>query len=249
MYFVHINHFRPAILAVFGFACLQQALTAAELRAEDHPVIELALRAEEGTNVSFVTKRALPLYVGRRAGRVLDVLAAGQALTVLAMDRYGLKVRGNGRNGPLTGWVGQKTALAGDEKQLSRLRAFYERELEIDRLVSEKRPAIGMNLSELKRILGKPTTHKVGATPEGRTDALTWVIKREIDLNEFLGVGTDAEILKPEVETGRIEVELADGLAGTVTMKIDGGAAEIPTVVPPIEEPFGPAPKDKLAGK
>ena len=217
--------------------------------ADDHPVIELAALAEEGLTSRFVITKDLPLYVDRRAGRVLDVLAARQTLTVLAMDRFGLKVRGRGKNGLLTGWVGQKKAFPGSDKQLATMRAFYERQLRIEKLVAEKRPALGMNLAELRRILGKPTNHMVGADEEGRTEFLTWIIKQAVDLNEVLSLGTDAEVLKMEVEVGRVEVELAKGLAKAINLNVDKGATDIPTVVPPVPEPFGPAPRGNIVGK
>ena len=223
---------------------------AAENAADENPVIEPKdLAAEGGLNVHFMSTQKLPLYVNRSAGRVLDVLAAKQTITVLAIDRFGLQVRGRGKNGALTGWVGQHKAFAGDPKQLAKLRAFYQRQLEIERYVSEKRPAIGMNLTELKRILGKPTNHMVGTSEEGRTESLTWILKQKVDLNELLASGTDEDVLRMEVEVGRVEVALAHGLAKVITMNLDGGAADIPTVVPPVAKPFGPAPERKLAGK
>ena len=106
-----------------------------------------------------------------------------------------------------------------------------------------------MNLTELKRILGKPTNHMVGTSEEGRTESLTWILKQKVDLNELLASGTDEDVLRMEVEVGRVEVALAHGLAKVITMNLDGGAADIPTVVPPVAKPFGPAPERKLAGK
>jgi len=237
------------LLAVLALpALLPHTALAAEPPAGNNPVLELAIQANEGMNLRIVAPDNLPLYVGRRAGRVLDVLPAKQTLTVLAMDRYGLRVRGRGKNGLLTGWVGQKKAFTGDDKQLVKLRAFYERQLKIEKHVVEKRPAIGMNLPELKRILGKPTNHMVGTSEEGRTESLTWIIKQKVDINELLATGTDDDILKMEVEVGRVEVSLAHGLAAAINMNLDGGGTDIPTVIPPIEQPFGPAPKGPIAG-
>lgn len=220
----------------------------ADEQAPANLVIELSGFAEDELNLRFAISAKLPLYVNRSAGRVLDVLAP-QVLTVLAMDRYGLKVRGRGKNGPLTGWIGQKKAFPGDAKQIKKLSAFYDRQLRINKFTAEKRPAIGMSLAELKRILGNPTNHMVGDGEKGRTESLTWIIKQKVDLNELLAAGTDDDVLKMEVEVGRVEVTIAHGLAKFINMNVDGGAADIPTVVPPIAEPFGPAPERKLAGK
>ena len=71
----------------------------AEESADENAVIELTEPAKEGMNVRVVISSDLPIFVNRRAGRVLDVLAAKQTLTILAMDRYGLQVRGRGRDG------------------------------------------------------------------------------------------------------------------------------------------------------
>ena len=216
--------------------------------APENPVLELTELAGDSLNLRFAITSKLPLYVTRSAGRVLDVLSS-QTLTVLAMDRYGLKVQGRGKHGLLTGWVGQKKAFPSNEKQLAKLRAFYTRQLEIAQCVAENRPAIGMSLAELKRILGKPTSHMVGSNEQGQTESLTWIIKQKVDLNKLLAVGTDDDILKMEVEVGRVEVTLAEGLASAISRIVDGGAAEIPTVVPPVKEPFGPPPERKLAEK
>jgi hypothetical protein len=215
---------------------------------DENQVIDLTLLAEDGLNVQLVAATDLPLHVDRGARRVLDVLSAGQTLTVLGMDRFGLQVRGRGRNGSLTGWVGQKKVFADKPKALANLRTFYERQLEIEQLVAENRPAIGMSLPELKRLLGEPTTHKISATEEGQTESLVWILKKPVDLNELLAVGTDEDVLKMEVEVGRVEVELTGGLATSIQRNIEGGAGAIPTVIPPVREPFGPMPKGTVAG-
>jgi hypothetical protein len=231
-----------------GLSLLVFASAPGQEPADENPVIDLAPLAEAGLNVRFETSTDIPLYVNRKAGRVLDILPAKQVLTVLSMDRYGLEVKGLGKNGPLTGWVGQKKAFEDDEKRLAKLAAFYQRQLEIEKLVTEGSPAVGMNLAELKRILGKPTSHMVSATKTDQAETLVWVIKQKVDLNEALDLPTDSELFKTEVEIGRIEVELVGGLALTVNRNVDGGAAVIPTVPAPIAEPFGPAPDRKVAG-
>lgn len=231
-----------------GLSLLVFAAAPAQEPADENPVIDLAPLAEAGLNVRFETGTDIPLYVNRKAGRVLDILPAKQVLTVLSMDRYGLEVKGHGKNGPLTGWVGQKRAFGDDEKRLAKLAAFYQRQLEIEELVTEGSPAVGMNLAELKRVLGKPTSHMVSATKTDQAETLVWVIKQKVDLNEALDLPTDSELFKTEVEIGRIEVELVGGLALTVNRNVDGGAAVIPTVPAPIAEPFGPAPDRKVAG-
>lgn len=217
---------------------------------DENSVLDLKVLKENGLNVTVLTDKRLPLYVHRKAGRVLDSIGP-QSITVLAIDRYGLQIRGKGKNGAITGWIGQKQLFGAGTDQLKQLQAFYRRQLEIEKLVAEKRPAIGMSLFELKRILGKPTSHRAGEgeEEEDQAELLTWVAHEKVNLNEAIGLGTDADVLKMRVEVGRVEVTLVEQLAKRITMNADAGAADIPKVAPPISSPFGPAPKPGLAEK
>ena len=217
--------------------------------AED-PVLDLKVLKENGLNVTMRTGKRLPIYVDRKAGRMLDIIAP-QTITILAIDRYGLQIRGKGKNGALTGWIGQKQLFGSGTDNFKQLQAFYRRQLEIEKLVAEKRPAIGMSLFELKRILGKPTSHRAGEgeEEEDQAELLTWVAHEKVNLNEAIGLGTDADVLKMRVEVGRVEVTLVEELAKRITMNADAGAPDIPKVVPPIATPFGPAPKRAVAEK
>ena len=239
MYFSRMNFSLPhPLLALCAIAFLPIGASATPA-SDKFPVVDLGKLAEAGLEVRFTAPRKLSLYVSRKAGRVLDVLPAQQVLTVLAMDRYGLKVRGQGKNGPLTGWIGQKQAF--NPAQLKTVRAFYDRQLEIERHTTAKRPAIGMSLLELKRILGEPTTHEVGVGTGlvARTETLTWIIKQKVDLNELIAAGSDEDLLRMEVEVGRVEISMSNGMATRINQKLGGGVAEVPTVVPPIARPFG----------
>ena len=245
-----MKHYRSLSLGA-GFACLfTLALAVSSAAADENPVLQLSEMVEPGMNLSFVTRAELPLHVSRRAGRVLETLKAEQEVTVLAIDRFGLQVRGRGKHGPVTGWVGQRKAFAGEKERLEAIQAFYERQIEVERLVTAKGPAIGMSLHELRRIFGKPSTHHRNEKEGEVSHVVVWSIVEKMDLGENLGLGSsDSEILKMEVEIGRVEIEMVKGIAKSISMNIEDGAEQIPTIKPPVATPFGPDPgENALAG-
>jgi hypothetical protein len=105
-------------------------------------------------------------------------------------------------------------------------------------MIAAKRPAIGMTLRELSRILGTATSHSVLAEGSVRTETAVWVTNEKVDLNDTLELGTDTPLLHVEVETGRTTVGLIDGVAQSIQLNHKGIAADIPTVAKPVAPPF-----------
>lgn len=216
---------------------------------EDNPVIELQEVLAPGQACTLQPGKALPIFDTRSAKRALALLLPDKPVTILAIDRFGLKVRGMGKNGPLTGWIGQKSALGGDAAKLKTLAAVYERQITIESLIARKRPAIGMTFRELSRIYGPATSHNIVAEGDARTETAVWIHNEKVDLNDTLNLGTDAALLKMEVETGRITVQLINGAANSIDLNLEGVAADIPTVPKPIVPPFTLTPPGPLAAK
>jgi|GEM_PF-2132132 len=219
--------------------------TPAEAPPQDRKIVDFQLFA--GTNESFTLtpKAALPLYDTRAARRVLATLPADQPLTVLAMDQFGLQVRGSAKNGPVTGWISQKSVL--DDQQRQTLAALFARQTLIEALVARKQAAIGMNFAELTRVLGPATSHNILAEGSGRTETASWVKTQKVDLNDTLDLGTNSSLLKVDVEVGRITVELDQGVARSINLNLEGLAPEIPTIPAPITPPFQRSGPTKLS--
>ena len=159
------------------------------------------------------------------------------------MDRYGLQIRGKAKNGPLTGWISQKAAFAGDEDALASLLALYRRQCEVETLIADKQVALGMTLRELTRILGAPTTHPVVAEAGKSEETAIWTRTRDLDLGEafaepFGDLGVSPPKLPYAVETGRLTATLQDGAARTIDAKLDGEGKKIPEVPKPVKHPF-----------
>lgn len=203
-----------------------------------HPIFELQAVLDPGRICTLRPTEALPIFDTRAAKRTLATLQRGEPVTILAIDRFGFKVRGMGQNGPLTGWIGQKGALDNDTVKLKTVAAFYERQIKVEKLIGQKRPAIGMTLHELSRIFGTATSHNIVAEGAKRNETAVWVMNQKVDLNDTLDLGTDSALLKVDVETGRITVGLINGVANSIDMNIAGVAGEIPSVPNPIKTPF-----------
>ena len=210
----------------------------AGLSDDSNPIIELQSVLAPGQTCTLHPTTALTIFDTRAAKRSLDKLLPNKPITILAVDRFGFKVRGTGSNGLLTGWVGRKSALANDAAKLAAMDALYNRQITVEQMIAAKRPAIGMSLREIARILGTATSHSIVAEDSTRTETAVWVINEKVDLNDTLELGTDSPLLRVEVETGRTTVGFVDGVARSIQLHHKGIAADIPTVPNPIKPPF-----------
>jgi hypothetical protein len=230
---------RTKFLAMIALAMGIAPFAVAGKRSDDdNPIIEMALALDPGQVCTLQPAKGLPIFDTRAAKRTLATLLPDKQVTILAIDRYGLKVRGEAINGPLTGWIGRKSALRGDAKKLKDLQAFYDRQIAIERFIGQKRPAIGMGLRDLSRIFGPATTHNIVAEGSRRTETAIWIFNEKVDLNDSLELGTNSSLLKVDVETGRVTVGLINGIANSIDVKIEGGATDIPSLPEPIKLPF-----------
>lgn len=203
---------------------------------EGNQVVDFESIVGKDAVLTLSLQASVPLYDTQAAQRVLAALPAKQDLTVLAMDKFGLRVRGEAKNGPLTGWISQKAVLS--EEQRTALAALHARQMKVDELIERKQAAIGMTMEELTRALGPATSHEVVAADSGRKETASWVKTQKVDLNDQLDLGTDTALLKVDVEVGRITAEFENGVACSIKVNLEGVAPEVATVPAPVALPF-----------
>lgn len=225
--------FSSASLVLLLFSALQAHAE------EKNEVLDLSRALGTDQALTLPLTISLPLFDTRQAQRVLVRLPQDQNLFVLAMDRFGLKVRGEGKNGPITGWISQKAAFQNDQKALDSLSALYQRQQIVERLVLLKKVAVGMTLSELTRIMGPPTKHQISAETGNRLETLVWSRTGPVDLTESLeDSGLSIPAIHIVVEKERMTARLEEGVATVIHSDFEGSEQTVPEITPPVKHPF-----------
>lgn len=183
--------------------------------------------------------KPLPIYRTRRAKEVRATLSAKQKITILEMDKYGFHVRGKASNGPVSGWTGWQSLLGNAPAKRAAVEKFRQRQYQLLKLITEKRPAIGMTLDELKLALGAPSKSDVTLTDGKNVRSAVWTKKKTVDTDEILGplaiLSKEREL---EIDTGFISATIIDGVATTIQIDLADGNNEVAIIDTPIQIPF-----------
>lgn len=206
--------------------------------------LDIAAALGETAEARLVLPVAMALYETRRANRVMAKLAAGQEVTVLGMDAHGLKVRAQGPNGLVRGWISRKLAFGSEADVQEKVDDWYRRERIVADLAKARSIALNLTSAELERIFGVPTRRTLSQIPGGestRVEKLEWVRTEAVDLGKSLGISLvgldkDSPLARPEVETGRLTAECRDGVVvafeGSLDPASPAGSIEVPSPLP-----------------
>ncbi|MDX1680935.1 MAG: hypothetical protein R3242_09410 [Akkermansiaceae bacterium] len=124
--------------------------------------------------------KAAPVYAHKEGGAKLGTLIVGQEVEVLAITDRAYRVRGKGRNGGLAGWVAIWAFEMPNEEFQEKMKALYERQMKVNRLIEEGQVVLGMTMREVGLILGEPTKTSVRQTPEGQVGRWEFIEYTEI---------------------------------------------------------------------
>lgn len=171
--------------------------------------------------------------------RALGQMASGTSVQLVAMTDTSYKVRGRARHGDVAGWMRREDLKSPDPQLGEKLKAFYERQKQVEELIANRQVALGMTNSEVEQSMGRPTRKSTRISAAGREDVLEYSIFDKVPQTT---TGRDASgqlvqtIIYVKVEVGRLTVAFQNGAVSEIneTMGNPLGSGGVKIVPGPI---------------
>lgn len=159
-----------------------------------------------------------PLFAHKEGGAKLGTLLAGQSVRVEAITDKAYRVRGQGRQGGIAGWVGPWAFEMPNDKFEAGMREFYERQMKVNKLIEEGQVVLGMTMREVGLVLGQPTKTSIRQTAEGQVGRWEFIEYTEIrnyanHVDPYTGQVYRTLVSVTEEEKEKTVVEFKDGHA------------------------------------
>ncbi|MBL9118228.1 MAG: hypothetical protein JNJ83_24700 [Verrucomicrobiaceae bacterium] len=199
----------------------------------------LSLEGMRGMSVRLTVAKQSYIYYSSALDRVLGTMNAGTPVTLVAMSDTAYRVRGRAAHGDTAGWMHMTDVLSQDPDLPKKLKALYERQIQIGQLIADHQVALGMTADEVEQSLGKPTRKNTKITLAGREERFEYAIFEKVPQ---VMTGRDAygqlvqSVIYVKVETGCLAVSFKNGLVDTIeeTKGQPLGGQGIKIVPPPI---------------
>ena len=171
-----------ALLMAIGVALIVPSLMAQSKRKSllnsDPEVVYLEEVFEKELKLKVL--KAAPVFANKDAGAKLGTLVAGQEAEVVAITDKAYRVRGKGKNGGLAGWVGTWAFEMPAEDFEKNMKAFYKRQMKVNKLIEEGMVVLGMTMREVGLVLGEPTKTSIRQTADGQVGRWEFIVMEEI---------------------------------------------------------------------
>lgn len=181
-----------------------------------------------------------PVFSDRTGSHRLGFLKANQVVQLEAITDKVYRVRGQGTRDGISGWVAPWAFTSKDPEFVTNLKALYDRQIQVQRLIAERQVAIGMTIEEVAKSRGKPTKTSMRQTGSGESGRWEFIdydeIKHYVTRVDPRTGGVYRQLSHIEqIEKSKISVEFENGLVTAVEESEDtrrGGSTRI--IVPPL---------------
>ena len=169
----------------------------------------------------------------------LGTLKPNQTVRLEAVTDKVYRVRGEGTHDGIAGWVAPWAFEGKTEDFAEQLRKFYERQIQVQKLIDAKQVAVGMTLKEVSEARGKPTKTSLRKTEKGQSGRWEWIDYDEVKhyvtrVNPVNGAVYRQFSHLTQVEKGKTAVEFEDGVVTAVEESENNEGGSVRIVVPPI---------------
>jgi len=171
--------------------------------------------------IEFSVLKDTKVYSTSKAKRVIGTLSGMRKARLEAISTYALRVRGHGTSGSIVGWVNPKDLKAPNDTIIDQLKAADERRKQVDKLIAERKIALGMTIDEVEESLGTPTKRASRVTAKGRNDTWEYVIYEKIPRYNYVRdpyTGRTYQQLThyEKIEKGKTSVEFTEGVVSAI---------------------------------
>ncbi len=185
--------------------------------------------------------KAAPIFSDKTGKRRLGSVLPDQQVEIQAITERAYRVSAKTGGNKTIGWVGSGAFASKKDPDFEKhLAQFYERQMEVSRLIAEKRAAIGMTLAEVAKALGEPTKTKVRQTAEGRSGTWEFVDYEEVKHYTYSRDPYTGHVFRrlshvTREEKGRTNIEFENEIVTVIEQsESKEGSGRVKIVVPPL---------------
>ncbi len=162
------------------------------------------------------------IYNSLQAERSYGRMKKGSTAILLAMSDKAFRVRTKAQHGQVAGWASIKAFQGPDKDFIENLRKSYERFKVVQELIDKGQVALGMTISEVTQVLGKPTEKSTKLDKSGRHDVYQYASFKRVPQYRYVKDQYGRLIKQTyyiEVETGRTTVTFKNEVAESIEDK------------------------------
>lgn len=236
---------KPGIALVIAAACVLPTLSADTKRPprkwlldSDPDVVYLEQVLEKPIELQVI--KEAPVYSDKEGKLRLGTLKANQNVRVEAITDRIYRVRGQGTRDGIVGWVAPWAFSSKDPQFVAHFKEFYDRQIQVQKLIADKQVAVGMTLAEVSKSRGKPTKTSLRKTEKGQSGRWEYIDYDEIKHYVTRVDPATGQVYRQfshitQIEKSRTAVEFEDDVVTAVEESEDrqkGGNVRI--IVPPL---------------
>lgn len=201
---------------------------------------EVVYLDQEGIKtIELVVIKEAPVFSDKAGSQKLGVLVKDQKVKLEAMTERAYKVRGQGQSNGITGWVAPWAFASKDPQFVENLKKLYQRQQEVKALIAAKQVAIGMSMSEVQQVLGKPTKTQMRRTDKGESGSWEFIEYEEIKNYATVRNPVTGQFFRQltsvtQEEKNKTRVEFEGGVVSAVEESESSGGGQVKVIVPPI---------------
>lgn len=180
-----------------------------------------------------------PVFSDKTGSHRLGYLRANQRVKLEAITDKVYRVRGQGRSGGISGWVGPWAFGSKDPQFVENLKRFYVRQIEVQSLIAANAVAVGMTTDEVGLSLGKPTKTSMRRTNTGEAGSWEFIdyeeVKHYVTRIDPVTGGAFRQLSHiTQEEKSKTAVEFENGLVTAVTESENRKGGNVRIIVPPL---------------
>jgi hypothetical protein len=185
-----------------------------------------------------VVKEA-PVYFYKDGSKSIGTLKVGQMVKVEAITERSYRVRGQGMRDEIVGWVAPWAFSSKDPHFVENLKLLYQRELIVQKLIADKKIAVGMTMDEVGKSQGKPTKTSVRKTAEGQTGRWEFIEYEDVknyqtEVDRSTGQVYRRLVSITRVEKGKTAVEFENNVVTAIEEAENRQGGNLKIIVPPL---------------
>ena len=233
-------------LEIFGLvvACLVLPLEAQPKRQvrkslldTDPEVVYLEQTLKKPIELKVI--KEAPVFSDKDGSLRLGMLKANQNVRLEAITEKSYRVRGQGTRDGISGWVSPSAFSSTDPEFVAHLKALYDRQIQVQKLIAEKQLAVGMTLEEVSLSRGKPTKTNLRKTATGQSGRWEFIEYEDVnnyvtEIDRVTGQAYRRLVSVTRVEKGKTSVEFENDVVTAVEESEDNQGGNVRIIVPPL---------------
>ncbi len=183
--------------------------------------------------------REVPVFSDKDGNHRLGMLQVDQMAKLEALSGKSFRVRGKGTRDGIAGWVAPWAFSSPDPDFVAHLKQFYERQIQVQKLIAVQAVAVGMTMAEVSLSLGKPTKTTVRKTGTGQTGRWEFIEYEEVKhyitrVNPLTGAAFRQFSHITQEEKGKTAVEFENELVTALEQTEEQQGGQVKIIVPPL---------------